>query len=147
MRASCCIHGDRTLWVLTRFDSEHTCSVDVSLTDHRQTIFTVIKDLIKNRITLAGSKLSTLKNIVHYIRAEHGLSISYHKAWHVRKAALDEIRGSPEDSYKMIPKFAYILKPNNPGILAIYIFIYVIIFFVILSLQFFRLIFTYFLCS
>ncbi|KAA0054174.1 protein FAR-RED ELONGATED HYPOCOTYL 3-like [Cucumis melo var. makuwa] len=53
--------------------------------------------------------------LVHYIRAEHGLSISYHKAWHVRKAALDEIRGSPEDSYKMIPKFAYILKPNNPG--------------------------------
>ena len=41
---------------------------------------------------------------------------------------MDEIRGSPEDSYKIIPKFAYILELNNLGTLAIYIFIYVIIF-------------------
>uniref|UniRef100_A0A9I9EA53 Uncharacterized protein n=1 Tax=Cucumis melo TaxID=3656 RepID=A0A9I9EA53_CUCME len=36
-------------------------------------------------------------------------------AWRAREAALDEIRGSPEDSYKIIPKFAYILELNNLG--------------------------------
>ncbi|XP_050935675.1 uncharacterized protein LOC103501761 [Cucumis melo] len=85
LRASCCIHGDRSLWVLTRFDSEHT----------------------------SGSELSTLKDIVHFIRAEHGLNISYQKAWCAREAALDNIRRSPEDSYKMLPRFAYILELNN----------------------------------
>ena len=48
-----------------------------------------MKDLIKNKKSLAGFELSTPKNIVHYIRAEHGLSISYQKAWHAREAALN----------------------------------------------------------
>ncbi|KAA0060121.1 protein FAR-RED ELONGATED HYPOCOTYL 3-like [Cucumis melo var. makuwa] len=121
LRASCCIHGDRSLWVLTRFDSEHTCLVDVPLSDYRQATFTVTKDLIKNKISLAGFELSTSKDIVHFIRAEHGLSISYQKAWRAHETALDDIRGSPDDSYKMLPRFAYILELNNPGIFAIYI--------------------------
>uniref|UniRef100_A0A9I9EJ81 Protein FAR-RED ELONGATED HYPOCOTYL 3-like n=1 Tax=Cucumis melo TaxID=3656 RepID=A0A9I9EJ81_CUCME len=74
LHASCSIYGDRSIWVLTRFDSERTCSVDFPLTDHRQATFTVIKDLIKNKIFLAGSKLSTPKDIVHFICGEHGLS-------------------------------------------------------------------------
>ncbi|XP_050944061.1 uncharacterized protein LOC127150397 [Cucumis melo] len=115
LRASFSIHGDRSIWVLTRFDSEHTCSVDVPLTDHRQATFTVIKNLIKNKKILAGSELSTLKDIVHFIRVEHGLSISYQKTWRAREAALDDIRGSPKNSYKMLPRFAYILELNNPG--------------------------------
>ncbi|XP_050935686.1 uncharacterized protein LOC127144160 [Cucumis melo] len=89
MHASCCIRGDRSLWVLTKFGSKHTCSVDVPLTDRRHATFTVIKDLIKNKIYLA--------------------------AWHAREAALDGICGSSEDSYKMLPRFAYILELNNPG--------------------------------
>uniref|UniRef100_A0A9I9EKN5 Protein FAR-RED ELONGATED HYPOCOTYL 3-like n=1 Tax=Cucumis melo TaxID=3656 RepID=A0A9I9EKN5_CUCME len=115
LRTSCCIYGDRSLWVFTRFDSEHTCSVDVPLTDHRQVTFTVIKDLIKNKISLAGFELLTPKDIVHFIRVKHGLSISYQKAWRAREPALDDIRGSLEDSYKMLPRFAYILKLNNPN--------------------------------
>ncbi|TYK22525.1 protein FAR1-RELATED SEQUENCE 3-like [Cucumis melo var. makuwa] len=63
----------------------------------------------------AGSELSTPKDIVHFIRAEHGLSISYQKVWRAREAALDDIRGSLEDFYKMLPRFAYILELNNPG--------------------------------
>ena len=98
MVLACFLLGDRTLWVLTRFNSKHTCLVNVPITDHKQATFIVIKDLIKNKISLAGSELSTPKDIVHYIRAEYGLSISYQKAWHAREAALDEIRRSPKDS-------------------------------------------------
>ncbi|TYK30585.1 protein FAR-RED ELONGATED HYPOCOTYL 3-like [Cucumis melo var. makuwa] len=113
LRASCSIHWDRSIWVVTRFDLEHTCSVDVPLTDHRQATFTVIKDLIKNKISLAGSELSTSKDIVHFIRAKHGLSKSYKKAWRAPKATLDDIRRSHEDSYKMLSRFVYILELNN----------------------------------
>ncbi|KAA0067592.1 protein FAR-RED ELONGATED HYPOCOTYL 3-like [Cucumis melo var. makuwa] len=67
------------------------------------------------KFLLADSELSTPKDIVHYIHAEHGLSISYQKAWRAREAALDDICGSLEDSYKMLPQFAYILDLNNPG--------------------------------
>ena len=77
MRASCCYCGDRTLWVLTRFDYEHTCSVYVPLRDDRQATFIVIRDLIKNKINLAGSELSTPKDGVHYVCVKHDLSISY----------------------------------------------------------------------
>ncbi|KAA0049743.1 protein FAR-RED ELONGATED HYPOCOTYL 3-like [Cucumis melo var. makuwa] len=77
--ASCCIHGDRSLWVLT------------------------------------SSELSTFKDIVHFIHAEHDLSISYQKAWLAREAVLDDILGSSENFFKMLPRFAYILELNNPG--------------------------------
>ncbi|TYK03214.1 protein FAR-RED ELONGATED HYPOCOTYL 3-like [Cucumis melo var. makuwa] len=86
-----------------------------SIHEDRQATFTVIKDLIKNKSSLASSELSTPKDIVHFIRAEHGLSISYQKAWHARGAASDDIRGSPENSYEMLPRFAYILELNNPS--------------------------------
>ncbi|KAA0041509.1 protein FAR-RED ELONGATED HYPOCOTYL 3-like [Cucumis melo var. makuwa] len=92
LRASCCIHGDRSSWVLTR-----------------------------TKISLAGSELSTPKVIVHFIRAGHCLSISYQKAWCAREAVLNDIRKSSVESYKMLPRFAYILELNNPSILAIYI--------------------------
>ncbi|TYK29975.1 protein FAR1-RELATED SEQUENCE 3-like [Cucumis melo var. makuwa] len=84
---------------------------------HRQVTFTVIKDLIKNKISLAGFELSTPKDIVHYIRAEHGLRISYQKALLAREAVLNEIRGSPEDSYKMILQFAYIWNSTTQVLL------------------------------
>ncbi|KAA0051287.1 protein FAR1-RELATED SEQUENCE 3-like [Cucumis melo var. makuwa] len=84
---------------------------------HRQVTFTVIKDLIKNKISLAGFELSTPKDIVHYIRAEHGLRISYQKALLAREAVLNEIRGSPEDSYKMILQFAYIWNSTTQRII------------------------------
>ncbi|TYK24382.1 protein FAR-RED ELONGATED HYPOCOTYL 3-like [Cucumis melo var. makuwa] len=59
LRASCCIHGDRSSWVLT--------------------------------------------------------SISYQKAWCAREAVLNDIRKSSVESYKMLPRFAYILELNNPS--------------------------------
>ena len=41
--ASCSFHGGRTLWVLTRFDSEHTCSVDVPLIYHSKLLFLLLR--------------------------------------------------------------------------------------------------------
>ncbi|KAA0037417.1 protein FAR-RED ELONGATED HYPOCOTYL 3-like [Cucumis melo var. makuwa] len=37
------------------------------------------------------------------------------EAWYACEAALDDIRGSPEESYKILPRFAYILELNNSG--------------------------------
>ncbi|XP_050938637.1 protein FAR-RED ELONGATED HYPOCOTYL 3-like [Cucumis melo] len=64
---------------------------------------------------MAGSELSTPKVIVHFIRAGHCLSISYQKAWCAREAVLNDIRKSSVESYKMLPRFAYILELNNPS--------------------------------
>ena len=63
---------------------------------------------------------------MYFVRVEHDLRISYQKAWRVPEPALDEIRSSSEESYKMAEKFAYMLHSNNPGILKIYITVYVI---------------------
>lgn len=113
-------HGDRFLCVVTRLDGEHTCSVDVSLTNHRQTIFSIIKDLIKKKINIYGPELNTSKDIVHYICCEHDLNISYQKAWRAHETAFDEVKGFSEDSFKMLPTFVYLLNLNNWGMFAIY---------------------------
>ena len=39
---------------------------------------------------------------------------------------MDEVRGSPEDFFRMLPKFAYMMDLNNPSIYLIYKFINVI---------------------
>lgn len=56
------------------------------------------------------------KDIVHFIYSEHGLNITYQKAWRACEAALDEMRGSLEDSYKLLLAFVYMLNLNNLGI-------------------------------
>ncbi|WKA02277.1 hypothetical protein VitviT2T_020488 [Vitis vinifera] len=55
------------------------------------------------------------KDIVADIRKQYGIQISYDKAWRAKELALGSIRGSPEESYKTLPSYCYILEQKIPG--------------------------------
>ena len=41
--------------------------------------------------------------------------MSYEKAWRSRVEALDDIRGSSEDSFRLLPRYLHALENQNPG--------------------------------
>ncbi|XP_075091460.1 protein FAR-RED ELONGATED HYPOCOTYL 3-like [Nicotiana tabacum] len=45
----------------------------------------------------------------------HGLNIGYHKAWRAIQRASALIRGTPEESYKLLSSYLYMMKSKNPG--------------------------------
>ena len=58
------------------------------------------------------------KDIIGDIRNKYGVQISYDKAWRAREFALNSIRGSPEESYGVLPSYCYMLEQKNPGTIA-----------------------------
>lgn len=65
-RACSIANDDNSTWIITRFDHELSCSLDIVLSGHIQITFHIIKECIKKKISIDGSQLSTLKDIVHY---------------------------------------------------------------------------------
>ncbi|XP_024013057.1 uncharacterized protein LOC112087262 [Eutrema salsugineum] len=55
------------------------------------------------------------REIIHFIRTEHGCDISYDHAWEAREYAISIVRGIPGKSYAKIPKYLHMLKEANPG--------------------------------
>ena len=49
------------------------------------------------------------KDILGDIRNKYGVQISYDKAWRAREFSLNSIRGSPKESYGVLPSYCYML--------------------------------------
>ncbi|XP_022155207.1 uncharacterized protein LOC111022347 [Momordica charantia] len=103
------------IWIVKKFVQEHTCSLEIVLNDHRQATFSVIKEFIKDRTNMFGTDLLSVKDVISHVRRGLGISINYQKAWRVRKSAIKEIKGSPEESYALVPSFCHMIKVKNPG--------------------------------
>ena len=76
------------------------------------------------RLIGSSGSVMTPMDIVDFMRMEYGINVNYQKAWRARACALDRIRGSPSDSYALLPLFAKAIKEKNPG----YIYIKFLIF-------------------
>ena len=55
------------------------------------------------------------KGVQNFARTELGAQISYYKAWRGRKHAHTLIRGSPEQSFHILPSYFHMLEKLNPG--------------------------------
>ncbi|KAL5575870.1 hypothetical protein UlMin_017569 [Ulmus minor] len=63
---------------------------------------------------VGGEKGPTPKDVQTYARTHLNVKISYYKAWRGRKHAQSLIRGSPEQSFHLLPSYCYMLKKVNP---------------------------------
>ncbi|KAL0701536.1 hypothetical protein Bca4012_057658 [Brassica carinata] len=55
------------------------------------------------------------KQIMENARNDHGVVISYSKAWRCQEHAQDLARGTPDDSFEALPSWFHMLKEKNPG--------------------------------
>ncbi|TXG54078.1 hypothetical protein EZV62_019334 [Acer yangbiense] len=55
------------------------------------------------------------KEIIHDLQREFGISCNYHKGYRARHIALEEVQGTPVESYSILPSYLYMLEQANPG--------------------------------
>ncbi|XP_062104416.1 uncharacterized protein LOC133815615 [Humulus lupulus] len=55
------------------------------------------------------------RQIIRDMRDEHGVGVTYNKAWRAKTLAADDVRGSNEESYALLPSYLYMLQLANPG--------------------------------
>ena len=80
------------------------------------------------------------------MRKDHGVDISYHKAWKGRELALDATRGNAEDSDKKLPIIAAALKEKNEGTSCYFCFLFFLFFLLFIVLSVFLTMFvTYYI--
>ncbi|KAK2649709.1 hypothetical protein Ddye_017198 [Dipteronia dyeriana] len=97
---------------IRRFDHEHTCSNEAQFPHQRQASARVIGKHIKENFR--DHRLYKLKKIIQGIQKEFGISCNYHKAYRAKHIALDEVQGTPVESYRIFPSYLYMLEQTNP---------------------------------
>ncbi|XP_010430905.1 PREDICTED: uncharacterized protein LOC104715166 [Camelina sativa] len=64
----------------------------------------------------AGGKLPLRpKQLMEIFRNDHGVGVSYSKAWRAQEHALELARGIPADSYEVLPSWFHMIEKKNPG--------------------------------
>ena len=103
------------LFSIRVFKHEHKCSaVENMISSHRQATSRLIGDQIKQKYDGIARQYRPREIIFDWNR-QHGIKISYEKAWRAREFALESIRGSPEESYHLLPLWSHMLEQKNPG--------------------------------
>ena len=105
---------DSTCFQLRRIDEKHTCPRDQILPHHRQASARILEKLLKKKF-IAVDRIYRPKEIVVDVRDEYQICISYTQAWRAKNFAVDELRGSPEESFALLPEFCHMLELKNPG--------------------------------
>ncbi|CAN7001275.1 unnamed protein product [Brassica oleracea var. botrytis] len=56
----------------------------------------------------------TLKTQVRLVQRRLGVEVSYATVWRGKKQAVKDMRGSPQEGYKKVPSYLYMLEKVNP---------------------------------
>ena len=82
--------------------------------NHQQATYKVIRRKFKSQYigVLEGP---TPRGLVSLVRENLKARVSYWKGWKARKYAHSLIRGSPEESFPLLPPYCHMLKLKNPG--------------------------------
>ncbi|KAL0716908.1 hypothetical protein Bca4012_066230 [Brassica carinata] len=95
-------------------DLEHTCSVDDRSGYQSQATHSIIGEIMKARFTGRGGGPRP-NDIMQAMQGDHGVHISYWKAWRSREIALANAKGSCGASYNLLPAYLEKLVHANPG--------------------------------
>ena len=91
---------------------DHICVGSATLKRHQASIAWIArksKDIIIEDPTLSAKKLQ------NRLKKEYNLELSYFKVWAGKKAAMDELHGSWEESFSMLWRFKAALEETCPG--------------------------------
>ncbi|TXG61431.1 hypothetical protein EZV62_012794 [Acer yangbiense] len=98
-----------------KFDNQHTCSTEARFPHQKKASARVIGEHIQEKF--CDHRLYKPKEIIHDMQREFGISCNYHKGYHARHIALEEVQGTPVESYSILPSYLYMLEQANPGII------------------------------
>ncbi|CAH9084451.1 unnamed protein product [Cuscuta europaea] len=109
-----------SLFQVKRFDSEHTCPIDVRQRNSRQATSRIIAELVKHEYGDASNKPYPPKSIMLDMKTKYDIYMSYKKAWVAKEMAMELAMGSEKDSYARLPSMCHVLERSNPGSIVSY---------------------------
>ncbi|VFQ78645.1 unnamed protein product [Cuscuta campestris] len=98
-----------------RYNREHQCPIDARQGTTRQATYHIIAELVKHKFCDATTKPYPPNSILSDMRREHGIAMTYKKAWFAKEKALEICFGTVQDSYASLPSMCFMLKQANPG--------------------------------
>ncbi|CAH9130179.1 unnamed protein product, partial [Cuscuta epithymum] len=109
-----------SLFQVKRFDSEHTCPIDVCQRNNRQATSRLIAELIKHEYGDPSNKPYPPKSVMLDMQTKYGIYMSYKKAWIAKELAMELAMGSEKQSYARLPSMCHVLDRSNPGSIVSY---------------------------
>ncbi|XP_020114894.1 uncharacterized protein LOC109728780 [Ananas comosus] len=98
-------------WWVKKFDSQHTCSRAIGGLGHRNCDAAFIASFVREQV-VANEKY-TPKMVQTEILRQHGVKISYWKAYRARELVIQEVRGDFEGSFALLPSYMQELKSGD----------------------------------
>ena len=81
---------------------------------HRQAEARALGQLMRSKFVMID-RIYRPKEIIVDIADRYKIDISYSQAWRARNWAINSLRGSPEESFMLLPDYCYNLQRTNPG--------------------------------
>ncbi|KAK0602476.1 hypothetical protein LWI29_033791 [Acer saccharum] len=104
-----------TYFQVRSFVNEHSCPLEEVHRRHRQANAVTIGELIAPRLQQHDGRLMRPKDVIADMKTMYGIQIMYSKAHDALQYALSLTYGTHEESFQLLPSFAYVLEQQNPG--------------------------------
>ncbi|XP_024018982.1 uncharacterized protein LOC112090897 [Morus notabilis] len=100
------------MFVIRKYNSVHSCSLEKRSAKHRQATYSVIGSCMKNQFI--GVKQGPVpKSIQKYARDEFGTDFGYYKGWKAHEHAFQLLRGTAEESFTKLPSYFHMVSLTN----------------------------------
>lgn len=101
-------------FVIRKYFSHHSCDSSLRNVNHRQATAKILGGLVSNHFAGGKDPLKP-KQLIEIFRKDHGVGISYSKAWKAQEFASEVARGKPADSFEFLPRWMHMVQVMNPG--------------------------------
>ncbi|KAL5580592.1 hypothetical protein UlMin_013034 [Ulmus minor] len=108
------IAPDSVYFVIRKYVGVHSCSLLSRNSNHHQVTYAVVGKHVAQQY-VGGEKGPAPKGVQTIVRTNLNTKVSYFKAWRGRQHAQSLIRGSPKESFYMLPSYCYMLEMANSG--------------------------------
>ncbi|XP_048615657.1 uncharacterized protein LOC125588382 [Brassica napus] len=106
--------GESSTYQVRKAQLKHVCTSDAKAQYKKHATSKVIAALMRSKYERlqAGPRASELPEM---LRSEFLFTATYWKCWKAKELATVAAQGTEESSYKLLPKYFYVVKYANPG--------------------------------
>ncbi|KAI9162398.1 hypothetical protein LWI28_026911 [Acer negundo] len=104
-----------TYFQVRSFVNEHSGPLEEIHRRHRQASAVTIGEVVAPRLQQHEGRLMRPNDIIADMKTIYGIQIMYSKAHYALQYALSLSYGTHEETFQLLPSFAYILEQQNPG--------------------------------
>ena len=101
------------LFEITKYVDQHTCFYSELSQTHVQLDSSMIAlefcEAVREKPSISVAQLQS------DIKTKWGYHVPYHRVWEGKRKALARVFGDWDDSYKLLPRWLYMIKHTNPG--------------------------------